>query len=129
MTPVAPIRMLLIDDEDSVAAALSHQFRHHAGWAVDIATDALSASAHMAAQFYDVILLDIALTGPTIAEGLALVALARTHQSRSRILVFTAFDSHSVRCDAMRHGANAIIHKPAASEDVRSAVYDLLSGD
>lgn len=87
------LRLLLIDDEDSVAAALPHDFRRHAGWTVDVETDARKASTRLAAQRYDLVVLDIALTGPTIAEGLALVAFAREQLPRSRILVFTAFDS------------------------------------
>jgi UDP-3-O-[3-hydroxymyristoyl] N-acetylglucosamine deacetylase len=104
-------RVLLIDDDESVAGSL-YQYLLAQGCDVEVAVDSASAEVLMEARQYDVIVVDPYLTGGVLQDDGALLAMIRSRQPMAALIVFTGYDSSSVTISADRVRASAILSKP-----------------
>lgn len=101
--------MLIVDDDDDVVAGAG---RMGAAWHITVARDLTSASCLIRRQRFDVVLLDIAMTGETLERGIAFVAFARTRQPGARIVVASAFGGPGIVEQVLGGGADEFLHKP-----------------
>lgn len=106
-----PQRVLLIDDDESVAGSL-FQYLLTQGCDVDVAVDRASAATLMETRQYDVVVVDPYLTGGVLAEDGTLLALIRGSQPQAALFVLTGYDSSSLTISAEREGASAVLTKP-----------------
>ena len=118
--PDAPIRVLLVDDQDLVRNGL----RMILGSEPDLevvgeAVDGASGRAAVDDLDPDVVLLDIRMPGE---DGLTALRTLLTHGCRARVLMLTTFDLDEYVYEALSAGATGFLLKDMAAEDIVTAV-------
>jgi len=104
-----PIRILHVEDDETIAAATKEMLEEHHGWHVDTCADASDGFAKMSSDArYDFFLVDYRLPD---FSGLELVKRARrlAHRARTPIAVISGTP---VEADAKDAGANVFLRKP-----------------
>jgi two-component system, OmpR family, response regulator len=102
------MRILVVEDNDLVADAIARGLAM-AGFAVDRATNAESASVALSAEHFDLALLDIGLPG---ADGLTLLKRLRNDGKTLPVMVLTARDTLATKVEALDLGADDFLMKP-----------------
>jgi len=120
------MRLLLIDDEESLLIPMARYFER-LGWSVTTAREREEAEALLEHRAFDVIVLDLALTGYGL-EGLDLLREVRRGCSRSAVLVLSGVVNRDIAEEAMRRGADAVFAKPQPLGHIAQAATDLLAG-
>src|SRR4051812_46171759 len=116
-----PARILVVDDDPSVRAAVARALR--VDYDVDEAGDGAEALAHHAARAADVIVLDVMM--PHV-DGLSVCRTLRGGDDETPVLVVTARDTVSDRVEGLDAGADDYLVKPFAVEELRARVRALL---
>ena len=116
------MRMLLIEDERKVAAAVAGGLRAER-YAVDVAHDGDTGWDLASTQDYDVIILDLMLPG---LGGADLLKRLRRQQTKSAVLVLTARDATSDKVELFESGADDYLTKPFAFAELLVRVKALL---
>lgn len=110
------MRILLVEDEEEMAAALTHAFKSY-----DIATvvdrvTTLARGVEMAvARVHDVIVLDRGLPD---GDGLTLIPKIRANGVRTAVIVLTARGELADRVAGLDVGADDYLRKPFAIEEL-----------
>src|ERR1700743_1956728 len=102
------MRILVVEDNELVADAIVRGLAM-AGFAVDRATSAESALAALAAEHFDLALLDIGLPG---ADGLTLLRRLRKEGKTLPVMILTARDTLAAKVEALDLGADDFLMKP-----------------
>jgi two-component system, OmpR family, response regulator len=102
------MRILVVEDNELVADAIARGLAM-AGFAVDRATSAESAAAALAAEHFDLLLLDIGLPG---VDGLTLLRRLRHDGRTLPVMVLTARDTLATKVEALDLGADDFLMKP-----------------
>ncbi len=102
------MRILVVEDNELVASAIVRGLGM-AGFAVDHAMSAESATAALAAEHFDLILLDIGLPG---ADGLTFLRRLRSDGKTLPVMVLTARDTLATKVEALDLGADDFLMKP-----------------
>lgn len=84
----APKRMLIIEDEDAMADALSHRFGRQ-GFAVTVAHDGQEGIAALEKDPFDIVLLDLVMPQKNGFE--VLTEVPRTQNAKTPIFVLTNY--------------------------------------
>jgi len=119
----APIRVLLVEDEEHLAAGLKLNFELE-GYAVDVASTGREAGRLLLAdRVYDAILLDVML--PDI-DGYALCQKLRDAGNTTPVLMLTARGGLQDRIEGLNAGADDYLAKPFDLEELLARVRSLL---
>ncbi len=102
------VRILIVEDDDRIAAPVADDLRRQRH-TVDIARDGSSGLAYARTGVYDVILLDVMLTG---ASGLDVCRQLRREKSDAMILMLTARDTTEDKVVGLDAGADDYLIKP-----------------
>src|ERR1700730_9399379 len=102
------MRILAVEDNDLVADAIVRGMAM-AGFAVDRAATAEAAGAALAAEHFDLAVLDIGLPG---ANGLSLLRRLRGSGSKLPVMILTARDTLAIKVEALDLGADDFLMKP-----------------
>jgi two-component system, OmpR family, response regulator len=102
------MRILVVEDNELVADAILRGLAM-AGFAVDRAANADSALAALAAEHFDLALLDIGLPGP---DGLSLLRKLRGSGVNLPVMILTARDTSAAKVEALDLGADDFLTKP-----------------
>jgi two-component system OmpR family response regulator len=102
------MRVLLIEDDSMIGAAVSQALRD-AAYAVDWVGDGEAALDAVAAESYDLALLDLGLPGP---DGLEVLRRLRSGGRRLPLIVVTARDGLDDRVSGLDRGADDYLVKP-----------------
>ena len=116
------MRILVVEDERAAAAVLAKGLREHA-YAVDVAGDGRTALAQIAANDYDLILLDLLLPG---TGGLEVCRQARASGVSTPILMLTARGGPDERVNGLDAGADDYLPKPYHFPELLARVRALL---
>jgi two-component system OmpR family response regulator len=118
----APVRVLVVDDEPSLAELLSSVLRFE-GWDVRTAADGLGA-VRAAREFRpDAVVLDVML--PDL-DGLEVLRRLRHEQPRVCVLFLTARDAVEDRIAGITAGGDDYVTKPFSIEEVLARLRGLL---
>jgi two-component system OmpR family response regulator len=118
----SPVRVLVVDDEPSLAELLSSVLRYE-GWEIRTAADGSSA-VRMAREFEpDAIVLDIMLPD---FDGLEVLRRVRTALPHVCVLFLTARDSVQDRVNGITAGGDDYVTKPFSLEEVLARLRGLL---
>ncbi len=125
--PAGPVRVLIVDDDPLVRAALSMII----GGAPDLvvvgeATDGTEVPAAVAAYAPDVVLMDIRM--PRL-DGLAATEELRSAPNPPEVLVLTTFDADEQVLRALRAGAGGFLLKDTAPAEIVHAVHRVAAGE
>lgn len=104
------MRILLVEDEASIAAFISRGLTEH-GFGVDVATDGEEALAWPAVADFDIIILDVMLPR---RSGIEVCRTLRQRGLRTPILMLTARDAVQDRVAGLDSGADDYLVKPFA---------------
>ncbi len=120
------MRLLIIDDEPAALFAMSAYF-DQSGWSVDCAGELEEAQALLANIRYDVVIVDIRLSGLQQAEGLHVLSFIRDRGIEVPAIVLTAYATDEVRQEIHRLGVSHILGKPQPLESIAALINSLTS--
>ena len=115
------MRILIAEDDSILADGLSRSLRQN-GYAVDAVHDGASADSALAAQPFDLLILDIGL--PKLS-GLEVLRRMRARNSHMPVLILTAADSIEQRVKGLDLGADDYMAKPFALSELEARVRAL----
>jgi len=116
------VRLLLVEDNDALAASVAKAFRAK-GYAVDAVGTADDAGAALQTQPYDLLILDLGLPD---GDGLDVLRRLRRAKSRLPVLVLTARASLQNRVAGLNLGADDYLVKPFALEELEARAGALI---
>jgi DNA-binding response OmpR family regulator len=120
---IGPImRILVVEDEASIAAAVSTALSHE-GYAIDIVADGRESLDWAAAYPYDLVILDVVLPG---LDGFTVCRALRDGGIHAPILMLTALDEVAHRVAGLDSGADDYLAKPFAMPELLARVRALL---
>lgn len=102
------MRILLVEDDQMIADAVSNGLKN-ARYAVDWVNNGNTAEQAIAAQSYDLVLLDLGLPGQ---DGLQVLRHLRQGKNHTPVLIVTARDDLDSRLAGLDGGADDYIIKP-----------------
>ena len=120
-----PIRMLVVDDEQSITFAIKNYFARH-GYCVDCAQELEEAEALMAHLSYDVVIADLRLTGIHGSEGLEIVRFVRERHPHTKVILLTAYSTPEVEAAAKRYGVHSFLQKPKPLAELAQVVFSVV---
>jgi DNA-binding response OmpR family regulator len=118
-------RVLHVDDEPVITFAVRNYLIRQ-GYDVDSASELEEAQAMLANDRYDIVILDLRLTGSSGTEGFELIDCLRERNPHTPIILLTAHSSPQVERQAVALGASLVLQKPALLPDVADAIRNLL---
>ena len=116
------MRVLLAEDDTVLADGLCRSLRR-AGYAVDWVTSGSEADSALAAQPYDLLILDLGL--PKMS-GMDVLKRVRARESTVPVLILTAADSVEQRVRGLDLGADDFMAKPFALSELEARVRALV---
>jgi len=116
------MRILVVEDETALSRQLTSSL-HAAGYAVDCADDGRRAEFLGATERYDVVVLDLGLTG---MDGLSLLRRWRESGVTAPVLVLTARGSWHEKVAGIDSGADDYVTKPFQIEELLARLRALI---
>jgi ActR/RegA family two-component response regulator len=120
-------RILIIDDDESIAAAL-HRLLTGRGCAVDLAVDAAGASTLLAQHDYALIVLDAYLTGQLHARALPFIDTIRWSQPDAQLLLLTTYGSPALAEYVGGLDRITVLRKPPSAPYLAELVEGFVAG-
>ncbi|MGB7189504.1 MAG: sigma-54 dependent transcriptional regulator [Acidobacteriaceae bacterium] len=115
-------RILIIDDEAAIRESLETLLALE-GYTIETAVNGEAGLERIEDNFYDLVLLDLALPGKS---GLEILPLIRERHPSLPVIMITAYGKVDNVVDAIRSGAQNFVQKPWDNEkllaDIRSAI-------
>lgn len=102
------MKVLIVEDERSLADALEHIIKH-AGYSADAVYTGADALAYALGASYDVIVLDVMLPD---MDGFQIVSTLRAHGNHTPVLMLTARTAISDKVTGLNAGADDYMTKP-----------------
>lgn len=116
------MRILVAEDDAALAEGVSQTLRH-SGHAVDWVKNGAEADSVLAANQFDLLILDLGLPKKS---GLDVLKRLRTSDSRLPVLILTALDGVSDRVRGLDAGADDYLAKPFSPRELEYRVEALL---
>jgi DNA-binding response OmpR family regulator len=116
------MRILLVEDNDLVADAVARGLGL-AGFAVDRAASAEAAASALAAEHFDLAVVDIGLPGE---DGLTFVRRLRSQGEALPVLILTARETVALRVEALDLGADDFLMKPFEQSELAARCRALI---
>ncbi|MBL8521951.1 MAG: response regulator transcription factor [Betaproteobacteria bacterium] len=115
------MRILIAEDDPLLAQSLTQALRE-AGYATDGVTDGAAADAALAAQQFDLLVLDIGLPG---LDGFQVLSRLRARGAAMPVMILTALDAVENRVRGLDLGADDYLVKPFALSEFEARVRAL----
>jgi len=125
VTPVEPIRVLVVDDHSVVREGIRHVLSGEEFTVVGEGSSAAEAVALAASLIPDVIVLDISMPG---GSGLHAVAEVLEQSPRTRVLMLSVHDDLEYVLESVRTGAHGYLRKDSTPAELRSAITAIHGG-
>lgn len=119
---MAAVRVLLAEDDVMIAEAVTANLKD-SGYAVDWVKNGKQAAAAVAAQAYDLLLLDLGLPG---MDGLDVLSEVRAGGCSVPVLIVTARDDLYSRLNGLDGGADDYIVKPFDMAELQARMRAVL---
>jgi CheY-like chemotaxis protein len=114
-------RLIIVDDDELVRTSAGLYFED-VGWTVDLASNAVKAVAHTRTPF-DAMICDLHLTGRRAAEGLGVLAAART-AAPTAVLILLSGEGANELGDVH---PDAVLQKPIRLPQLEQLLGELLA--
>ncbi|MFD7640864.1 response regulator [Kitasatospora sp. NPDC059795] len=125
--PAAPVRLLLVDDQPLVRAALSMVVKDAADLEIVGEAGTGDEAVLLAAELTpDVVVMDIRMPG---MDGIEATRRITASGATAHVLVLTTFDDDEYVYGALRAGASGFLVKDMGLEEILAAVRVVASGD
>jgi DNA-binding response OmpR family regulator len=121
---VSTSKILIVDDDEDLAMGLGVRLRAN-GYQVDVASDAVAATAMARNDGVDLVILDLGLPA---GGGLAVLERMRAHlpTALTPVIVLTAGDA-TLAERTLAAGADAFFQKPADNLELTAAISGMLA--
>ena len=119
----APVRILVVDDESTPRMAITEAL-NLLGYQAAEAASGREALDELAAERYDLMLLDLRMPG---REGVEVMRRASHRYPDLLIIILTAFGSIDSAIEAVRAGAADYLLKPSSIRDTEAAIARALT--
>jgi putative nucleotidyltransferase with HDIG domain len=119
---VAPVRILVVDDEEQIAQLLAGTLRKD-GHTAEYVTDAEAALTRMRGEAFDLLVTDLRMPRMT---GIELIERAKAILPDLDALVMTAYSTTDTAVDALRRGVTDYLAKPFGVREIRAAIEKCL---
>lgn len=119
----ARARVLVVEDQPEIRVSLQRLITRF-GYTVRAAASAEEADQWLAAERYDVCLLDIELPRMT---GLEFLDWAQRRDPEMAVIMMTGLDLPEIAIQCIDHGARTYLVKPVDAEFLRLALRDALA--
>ena len=120
------MRLLLVEDDRMIGDSLRLALRQE-GHAVDWVYDAQAATAALAAERFDLVLLDLGLPEPErLGSGLDVLRGLRARQDPTPVIVLTARDGVGDRVAGLDAGADDYLVKPFELDELAARIRAVL---
>jgi two-component system, OmpR family, response regulator len=116
------MKILIVEDDPVLADGLTRSLRH-GDYAVDCVTDGAEADHVLAAQAYDLVILDLGLPG---LDGFEVLRRLRRRGASVPVLVLTARDGLTERVRGLDLGADDYMIKPFDLPELEARVRALI---
>ncbi len=127
MNAVAPVRVLVVDDQKVVRDGLAMMLGLLDGVeVVGVAVDGADALRQVADLDPDVVLMDLSM--PTM-DGVEATRQLVARGARARVVVLTTYADDQWVFGALQAGARGFLTKDAGADDIRTAVLSVAAGD
>jgi DNA-binding NtrC family response regulator len=103
-------KIMIVDDDQSILTSLSYLLKAD-GVGVITCSEIEQAEAALETTHFDLVIVDIRMSGVTGIEGLELLSYVRDRFD-SKVIVMTGYDSSDTRNEAYRRGAHSYFQKP-----------------
>lgn len=123
--PVRAPRVLLVDDEPSIATPMATYFRQ-LGCCTEVAGEPEEAAALAMCRRYDVAILDLRLTRWGGGEGLHVIEEIRRTSPGAAIVILSGYVDEDSEREARRRGADIVLRKPHPLPGVARAAFRLI---
>ncbi len=117
------IRMLIVDDEEFVALALSESLRRLPNCDVESAHGGEEALELFARQPFDLVITDYQMPG---TDGMTLAERICSLYPDTSIIMTTAYNDQTLQDQAAQFSIKRILDKPVAPEDIRNVAMEIL---
>ena len=114
-------KLLIVEDEISTVFAMREFFSFN-GYRVDCASGESDAMTYLDRNPYDVVITDLHLTPQRCAEGMSVLARARSRNPRALIVMLTAYASEGSEHEAYSHGVNLYETKPVGLAKLAASI-------
>lgn len=127
MTENAPIKVLLVDDQELVRSGLRRILRRRDGFEIVAeCTDGAEVPAAVAEHPVDVVVMDLRMKQ---VDGIEATRRLRAAPENPRVLALTTFDDDEMLSGALRAGAAGFVLKDSSAEDLIRAVRTVAEGE
>lgn len=116
------MRLLVVEDNDRLAESLTTLLRGE-GHAVDLVTSGEDADATLAAEAFDLVILDLGLPG---MDGMEVLRRLRDRRTETAVLILTSRGALDDRVKGLNLGADDYLTKPFEIEEFEARVRALL---
>lgn len=114
-------KILVVDDEEDIACVLRDRLEAY-GLEVRLAASGLDALRQLAAEKFDLVLMDVRLPG---LDGIRTLEAIRQSDAATPVIICTAFSDRNLADEAMAKGANDYLVKPFAVDDLKAKLEKL----
>lgn len=117
-------RLLIVDDEPTILLTLSYALR---SGGIDVITASRLEPAEEALSRYtfDVVIVDIRMSGILGIEGLELLSYIKRYWPKTEVIVMTAHGSNEIKKEAYGRGASFYYDKPVDIRELTERVCSL----
>lgn len=115
-----PLRILIVDDEPSVAVVLEDMVTEAGGESVGVITSALAAIGAAAVISPDVVLMDVRLPGAM--DGIEAAGIIRARRSAAVVIITGAASDPEIRARLSTQGEFEIVSKPILENELYAAI-------
>lgn len=120
-------RIVLADDQLLVRAGIRALIETLPGYTIEAeCADGLEAITQVDTQLPDILLLDIAMPGPS---GIEVANLLRAKYPELRILILSSIEQPTIIEQALAAGVNGYLHKDFILDELQEALNAVLSGN
>ncbi len=114
-------KLLIVDDERSILLSLGH-FLDTENVEVITCNRAEFAKTAIENHFFELVILDLRLSGPDEREGLELLEYIKKRSPKTKVIVITAYGSDEIKKAVVERGADRYFDKPVDLNDLVAAI-------
>jgi DNA-binding response OmpR family regulator len=117
------MKILLIDDDEDLLAAMAAYFHDH-GHEVRCASEAEEAVAMVRHHKFDAVIVDLELSSVEGLDGFGVLKALRQSSPRTHVIVYSGHFGDKIQIAARRHGATRFLAKPASLSELLASVEE-----
>jgi len=115
---MADTRILVVDDDELILTSLS-EFLRLEGYETETAASFQQASAHLAAETFDVAIADVSM--PDV-DGFELLKMVRNRYPDTAVIMITGYGTIESAVEAIKRGAFDYLTKPIIDDEIKLVI-------